>query len=48
MTRLKGCLEIGLDSYSNYLDDHYPAPTAAFFVRDREERSDASSKGSFA
>jgi len=46
-TRPKGCSKCGFGFVFELLDDYYPAPTAAFFVCDREERVIDLGKGSY-
>lgn len=46
-TRPKGCAKCGYGFLFELLDDYYPAPTAAFFVCDRESRVIGTGRGSF-
>jgi PAS domain-containing protein len=45
--RPKGCSECGFGFLFELLDDYYPAPSAAFFVCDREARVLDAGRGSF-
>ena len=46
-TRPKGCSKCGFGFVFELLDDYYPAPNAAFFVCDKQERVIDAGKGSF-
>ena len=43
----KGCSKCGFGFVFELLDDYYPAPNAAFFVCDKQERVIDAGKGSF-
>src|SRR6476469_9559791 len=45
--RPKGCSKCGFGFVFELLDDYYPAPNAAFFVCDKQERVIGAGKGSF-
>ena len=45
--RPKGCSKCGFGFVFELLDDYYPAPNAAFFVCDKQERVIDAGKGSF-
>ena len=46
-SRPKGCSKCGFGFVFELLDDYYPAPNAAFFVCDKQERVIDAGKGSF-
>ena len=46
-TRPKGCSKCGFGFVFELLDDYYPAPNAAFFVCDQQQRVIDAGKGSF-
>src|SRR5258705_2009660 len=46
-TRPKGCAKCGFGFVFELLDDYYPAPNAAFFVCDKQERVIDAGKGSY-
>src|SRR5690349_24843530 len=46
-TRPKGCQKCGFGFVFELLDDYYPAPNAAFFVCDKQERVIDAGKGSY-
>jgi hypothetical protein len=46
-SRPKGCSKCGFGFVFELLDDYYPAPNAAFFVCDKQERVIGAGKGSF-
>ena len=45
--RPKGCTKCGFGFVFELLDDYYPAPNAAFFVCDQQERVIDAGKGSY-
>ncbi|HVX33413.1 MAG TPA: hypothetical protein VHA80_09765, partial [Solirubrobacterales bacterium] len=45
--RPKGCSKCGFGFVFELLDDYYPAPNAAFFVCDQQERVIDAGKGSY-